>query len=511
MNSSFDKIKNKYLIKAIVKSAIAGVSSGLFAVGAVLLALKLSLIEINIGFYFLIGIVIAAAVGGVMFLVLRPDDKKVAKQLDEEYALKEKVQTMVAFRDAQGDIFELQRHDADEKLNALPARKPDIKKFWQYILMGVLALAMAVTAIALPYYGKSEEATAGIELTARERELVVQLIDDVNGSRLDDGVKTGVSAVFNSLLNKLEGAHTVEDRRSAVVSAVILNDAIIAESNGYKRLCTELVKREGLKALSNAVVEGVTVFLNGSSLYTGYDKVKERADTLYDDVYAVIEKEFVSGENSIRKSFVNTGDKSLSETLSAYCDDLDKAVTGSATDASGVMYDAADGYLSMLTGALEKCKQNYADSTVQNELDAGFTSSVQSFAAAVNKEAYNCLMNEFMRNRIALIFSVPFDMLPVLTYRVGSDGTDDNGDKPDSGENKPSPGAPGKGDLIMGSDDIIYDKDTGHVSYGTVITDYYEKVLQFIIENDLPEELVASLNDYYSMLMNGIETPEENN
>ena len=117
MNEIFKKLKRKKFLTAACIAAGTGVAAGLIAAGSVLLALKLSEININAGWYVLIGLGVAAIAGGVAFWVLLPTDKKVAKEIDREHALNEKVQTMVAFAGDDGDMVELQRQDAEEKLD----------------------------------------------------------------------------------------------------------------------------------------------------------------------------------------------------------------------------------------------------------------------------------------------------------------------------------------------------------------------------------------------------------
>ena len=48
-----------------------------------------------------LGIVAALIAGGLAYIFLRPNNKKLAKKLDKELALHEKVQTMVEFKDAE--------------------------------------------------------------------------------------------------------------------------------------------------------------------------------------------------------------------------------------------------------------------------------------------------------------------------------------------------------------------------------------------------------------------------
>ena len=68
MSETFKKIKKRITVEAAVKSAVAGISCGLFSVGILLLILKLCSVGINAGYYVLIGVGVSAAVGIGLFL-----------------------------------------------------------------------------------------------------------------------------------------------------------------------------------------------------------------------------------------------------------------------------------------------------------------------------------------------------------------------------------------------------------------------------------------------------------
>ena len=150
MDEKFKKIKNKCLIEALIKSAVIGISAGLFVTGIILLSLVLTGYSIHWAIYIPIGLISALAGGGVSFLFMRPSDMRVAKKYDTEFGLNEKLQTMVAFSGQEGDIIALQRSDASETLASLPARKIRFSQIWQYCLCAVLALALFFSAVFIP-------------------------------------------------------------------------------------------------------------------------------------------------------------------------------------------------------------------------------------------------------------------------------------------------------------------------------------------------------------------------
>ncbi|MDE5896791.1 MAG: hypothetical protein K2H43_03125, partial [Clostridia bacterium] len=114
MKDSFEKIKRSYLIRAVIAGTVGGVAAGLVCVGAVLLACKLNSVELHAGYYALIGLLPALAIGALLFLLLRPNDRRLAEKLDGKYKLRERVQTMLAYGNEEGVLPELQRQDASE-------------------------------------------------------------------------------------------------------------------------------------------------------------------------------------------------------------------------------------------------------------------------------------------------------------------------------------------------------------------------------------------------------------
>ena len=274
MGTEFKKLKKKFLIDAIIKSVIIGVSAGLFAAGAVWLGLKLAEADINAGFYVLIGLGVAAAVGGGLFFILRPSDTKIAKTLDRENGLNEKVQTMVAFSGREGEMLELQRQDASEKLSALPKRKFDIKKLWQYILIPVLALAVFITAAVIPQKKPDIPPDIPFEYTERHKAAVEQLIEDVDKTSLSDTDKSSVTALLRTMSGNLEKIKTEREMKAAVISAVALIDVILYTSNSFDNVAFAIGGDEKTEFLSAAITEGVLFYKASSVTVTTIEQVE---------------------------------------------------------------------------------------------------------------------------------------------------------------------------------------------------------------------------------------------
>lgn len=118
----FRKFEKKFQRYALIKSAVFGLSCGIFAVSALWLVLKLRAVTFGVIWYILIGLGVAAATFGLCWLVCRPTEKKVAKKLDKDLRFGEKAQTMVEFQASQEDMARLQRTDADARLAVTPTK-----------------------------------------------------------------------------------------------------------------------------------------------------------------------------------------------------------------------------------------------------------------------------------------------------------------------------------------------------------------------------------------------------
>ena len=127
MNKDFDRFKKRVWRDVFIKCGVAGLAAGFFAVAVVLLALKLCNVNLFWVFYMLIGLGGSAAVFCAAFLLLRTDDKKIAKRLDAELMLAERAQTALFYADESSEMLEAQRKDASAALSEIPTRKLPFK------------------------------------------------------------------------------------------------------------------------------------------------------------------------------------------------------------------------------------------------------------------------------------------------------------------------------------------------------------------------------------------------
>ena len=225
MSETFKKLKKLFVRNTLIKSAVCGVSASLFVVGVILLSIKLAALYINAGYYVLIAVVVAAAVTAAIYFIMRPTDKSVAKTLDRDYNLGEKVQTMVACMAMEGSIYTLQREDAERRLGEVKIKKPAFADIWQYVLAGVLAFALFLTSVIVPSRYISPNADPDYNMTKTQSVSLRQLINDVKNSGLKVNVSTPVVSSLEELYEKLEKATVVSSMKTAVKSRLNYHSA----------------------------------------------------------------------------------------------------------------------------------------------------------------------------------------------------------------------------------------------------------------------------------------------
>lgn len=215
MNESFNKFKKRIWIEVIVKCVLAALACSLLAVNAVLLPCLLCGVHLLWVWYLLIALGAFAAGGGVAFLFFRTDDGKIAKRLDSELSLSERVQTAYVYRDSQDFMSALQRADAESALAKIPVNK---LKFANLAVTIILAALLAIGVCALPVVtvyadasqttsdGQTEPEDPPRPVTDWEWQALDELIEYVRSSQKADGnAKSGMLTALNGLRTVLLG------------------------------------------------------------------------------------------------------------------------------------------------------------------------------------------------------------------------------------------------------------------------------------------------------------------
>ena len=249
MSEGFNRFKRKYFLEALLKSVLTGVSIALLVIATFLLVIKLGEIDFELLFGVLIGVAVGLLTGLVLFFILHLDDAEVAKRLDKELALKEKVQTMYAFRDDGGILSQLQREDAGNIIDSKPVNMSSlVKRLIPFIVVAVVSLAYCVSA-AIVYFGndsvvidppastqssvqnEDEDTSDPFEATDHHKIALEALIKEVEKSNLQQDAKVAVIAELTILLAKLDEFSTDAQMKEYVIGVIKNVRAIVNTVN----------------------------------------------------------------------------------------------------------------------------------------------------------------------------------------------------------------------------------------------------------------------------------------
>ncbi len=497
MNESFKKLKKRFLKNSIIKSVICGVSFGLLATGAALISLKLAKVAIHPAFYALIGVVCALAAGGCAFLFLRPTNKKIAKKLDKEYALEERIQTMVEFSDSESDIAGLQRADAEERLNTLPKRKTSPKKFWQYIAAPVLAVALFVTAVAIPGRGTNANDDPPFDISGVQAIALKGLIDDVKKSELEETLSAQTVVVLEGLLAGLEETKHESVMRRAVISAVSLIDGIFENANTYAVLATEFSKTERTQKFGSSITAAVTSYKTPTKITT-LQKVNELSSSGDSKIAAALEVSV----DALKEEFGEFYGSALDSQIRLFLTPFTAGLAETGYSASDGLYGALEQYsLAMLDICEKILGGGYTSKNIQSQIATACDKYVQSATVALSEQMYNCMMDEFVREKLAEIFGIKSTDLPSKGPNLPDSDGDEQPVEPGEPDDGTNGGGFGEGGVNHGSNDIIYSpEDEKHVEYGEVFNKYYAEAEERLKSGEISEELIKFISEYFKNL-----------
>ena len=528
MGNNFKKLKTKYLLIALLKSAAVGISCGLIAVGAVLLALKLCSININIGYYVLIDVGTALIIGASLFGILYKlclTDKKIAERLDNEYGLRERVQTSVAFNEDNSEIVAVLKADTESVLGNLPRLpfnfKKFLKEFWYCLVCVVLALALFITALCIPPRVEPEippeippvyeepDPDPYYVYDLETQGMMFGLRRDVINSNMAQSEKSAFDGVLESLHNELLKTFTGEKQiRTSEVALLVITkiceiDIITDNANTFRKISESL--KDVDENLSKAIIEGVILYKSYTSNYnnlTELNSVNGLYGRVSQDVDGTVEKYFTASleENKFDDDTETVTDGTQ---LSAFAAKLKTALNGSGADEGDALYTAIGNFAEDgINSVLDMVGNGWTPARVNDRLKIVYDDFKTSSIDGLLVQSYNCIMDVYVRRKLSEIFGVPIREIgePYEDLIPEGSGSDENPGDGDGNNN----GGYGEGNDIYGSKDLIYDPDKGvQVEYGNLYSEYYSLVDERLRNGDLPEDISAFIAEYFNILQNG--------
>lgn len=493
MTDSFKKLKTKYFTRAIIISCAGGLCCALLVVGALLLGFKLGAVNFFWAFYIPIALAAFAIAGGLTFLFLRPTDVKVAKKLDKDNSLNEKIQTMIEYDGKEGDIVSLQREDADHILSGIKPKRPNLSFILSSAAACVLACAMFFTGVFVPARAEAGREDPPFIITNWQETALNALISDIRSSDLQTETKTFVLVSLEALLEMLKGEIPQSEMMIAVESVMDSVVKMAGEVNSYTVIAEQLSKDERLKDYAAALKSSAKSYGAGKELNT-YQVVLNKREIITSSVNKFM-KDLADAETENFNKLTQFL-QWRTEVISLY-EKLNSALEGvKGFDESDALYSALKTYAGQI--AFHVDEDGIAMDIRRSRIEADGNTLAQNAGMALDTQSYTEMTCEFTRRRLAAIFGITITDPP--------EGNDPGNSDDPIGSEGPNIST-GPGGHGGGTDDEIYDTGAGeYVKYMDVIfTKYYPAFDAILDGEDLPEETKARIREYLRALTEKIE------
>ena len=497
MNKSFLKFKRKLMAQRVARSIMFGGAAGMALGGAALFLSKRELVGFEPLISLIIGLGGAILVGLIVFLLGRRSDKSIAEELDKKFGLKARVQTMVEYRAEEGDMFSMQRQDADEQLAKIPLSKYKFKRIWIPIVSLVLAAAILVGAVLtenIRGYIPPEEVEP-FALTELQAAGLDELIRYVEGSALEEEYRVPMVEELRDLLAKLR----VIDTKPEMVEAMTLSMAHLTEITYESSTATEML---------NAIWD------SGDVNFRYLAKVLEGGNKSTADWGDFAEKltEYIGilmGDNETAEDAVK-GVAKLKWAIDSMSTRLDMVLDTSGLSDGDEMYRAVKSIFDHQLLGLRNVRLqiDYLDDDGAREtLTQSFNLMSEDIFAAVNLNRTNAAVGEYAMTRLASLFGVPlpeFERPEFVKKNLSVDGGSGS-DQKDDDKNGVHGGGLGEG-ATFGSDDMVLNPLTGeYVTYGELVNTYNAIMFEKLEGNLYTEEQKQMIKKYFDLLFSGLD------
>lgn len=511
MNDSFRKFKKRLRLWRLIKVILAGVSVGTLAFGLCLILEKLEIIKLSQGLSALLAGGCALLAATVVFLALWTTDKKLARQLDAGFSLHERVQTMVAFSQERGGMYELQREDVQRTLAEIPRRRLRAKRLWIYLILLAIGVGTLTSGLLIkekePYIPPEE--VIPFELSAMQEAGIEELIRYVDSSEMEEPYKSDILQALSQLLESLRAATTEPEMQAALAKALTAITETTYDASSMTEILNELWD-----------TGDVNTRMLAKALNTAYWQDPDWGD--FAEKYDAFCKALKTQEDEVAVSA-----DTLRWTLENLSRKISGALTASRIAAEDPLYAALG---KLVNGSLEKraadetgtviglsvIPVDYKEASVEEllaVLDQTLSAMTDELYGVISTQKINTNVGEYTLKRLGMLFSAPIP--PFERPEFVKNGEDiDRGDQDlddDRDENTPSSGGVGEG-VTFGSNDLVLDPLTGeYVEYGTLYAKYNTLMNEKLNDEKYgyTEEQKKAIEKYFALLYSGFKDEEE--
>ena len=498
MSNVFLEFKERQNKLRLIKTAMIGGASGVGVGGLCLIFTKLDLLGIAPIFSLPIGIAALLIAGVVAYFALAESDRQLARELDERFDLKEKVQTMLAFEGEGGDMLALQRADANVSLSAISVSELKIKKIWIYITALAVAAAILLAGFLVPNIWKKNQ-NPPYRLTEYQEAGVLELIRYVDASGMEEQYRVVISQELRVLLDELRRV----DNERAMRAALAKSMAVICSTTYESSNSTEILNL--LWDTEDKYLRYLAKWLDTSSSYDEGDF----AERLIEYQLILVGEEESELTEEERKTAIS---QALDGMVRKYKIGFENADIpkddGILLALNALFYSEEEGRRGLSHISAEMADMDYTQA--REEVIAALYGVYEEMYAAILKQKTNTNVGEYTMTRLSSLFSVPAPEFERTDFvRTGESVEGNRGDsKEDDNNGGKNDGGIGEG-ATFGSDDLVLDPLTGkYVKYGELIDTYYGVMYEKLENGSYTEEQKEMILKYFALLYSGLEEEE---
>lgn len=497
MSAQFLKFKRKLLWIRLIKSILAGLSGGAATGGILYFLATFELLPMQpmLAWPIAGGVFLATAV--LLFFLLHRTDAGIARRLDSEFGLHERVQTAVAYRDEQSAMYQMQREDAESAMESVSGKRLKFGKTWIFAVALFLSCIILVASLIFkplpvppPAENPEEDDVIPYELSDIEEGAMLVLIEEVRNSQMESPYRENIVVALEDLLASLRVA-TVMDQRDEALA-----------------LCIEKIYEETEK--SSQAIKVIEALW-----YSGNDRVRKLAEAINfyewsegDSLDERIEKFRIqlvplsaADENTSTTVLLNE----TVELLNAVIEDITVSMTASGVKSTDPLVTAI---YNLANNNNPKDVANYGFKGCLSKTSVGYLRLQSEWITPklmVHKTVIGNVLEVHVANigtgegamtRLAEIFgwTLPEFARPQLVE-----------ESPEEGEDAPEEGGGVSGGIgggtVYGSDDLVLDPKTDtYVEYGTILNDYYALMFGKGESGVYTEEEKDLLEKYFQIL-----------
>ena len=473
MENNFYNFKKKFFLESILKSVGFAVSLGFITISLPLLYIKIKGLEFNTLYLILIGLGVSLITFGILFLILRPTNKKIAKRLDKELDLKQKVQTMIEFEKEDTFMANLQRENTMDILSKFSLKSITMKFSVFFIVLLAITTSLCITAFAVPNSkdlnpGPTGPVDPDYNLDSWTARAIKDLIDTVKESSIDETLKTKYVSELENLIVSLD----LIDKESQMISLVNTIISTLELELDKVNTNNEIYNILKVSDASSIVVLSTQInLLNVENIETAIGSL---AALINGSVDAITELDASFGQ-LLKNSNLDKNDSLYIE-----------------------LYELAT--------ELNACKDS---NDVFYSVRTTIESSLEEIMPIIEQQAENKEITIYVIEGLKDIFGLNEKDDNNDQDGSNQDGTSGDGEDEEDDKNQGDLGGGlGTGDILFGSDEEFFDPELGKVTYGDVITEYYGEIIGKFNDGTLSEEYREFFDKYFEMLFGTMEDKE---